>query len=1362
MLGAMATPRHLTLRAGPWIGMATNTFDPVRLNKGALKKAENLVFADFIQGKGTATEARLRPGRHDWNTDNLYQRFYLAEMEGAEATWTNGAQSLTVSKTGYASRSITHVGAATTSMYRTFTAKDITQGGLSSGLTSHTLVFWMRSNTPGNITDATSHIKLTSDVGPGAPGAWTNTVLKTFSGLSSSPAAMTADTWTKFTTTLSSMTAGGTFDPAAITGLSVQLVTTGAAVLHVDEVYIESTSNPQTVGLGEFLKASTGERFLLSKAGDTVFIDKDESLANTKVVSGLQRNRASRFTKVYNQAFMTDGDQMYAIDGTTNAAGAYNYRLMGFPAPTVVGITATDVAGGGACTSGVHHVWINYVYGAGSIRYGQSSLSYIGTITITAPGDQYRFTGLPVPAEAEGVVAKRLWIGLADDAKDAPAYFGIELLNADTAEDINISDDTLSAPTNPIGPRDNGVPTAAEYLVPFEGSLVGLRLSGNPTAYGWSRRGSDLNSGSEIWPAGNLGISQRGEQWTGAIVRGRVMYMFTKRSLHEAKFDQFGILNVSEVDQVSSGASHPVGALDMNSIWADDEGNVWFWSEQGGCVILPSGKVRLVFKERLYDEYLNINTRDAVNAFDFRATSSQTDWQMGTLGNNLSATNNPGVLSYTYPNSTTNFSAILSHGGAGSFSAGMPWNAQPAANASDTSDPPAGPNSINSQRIRAGATLYVLCKATSPMRITGFQCYARKGSGSDQNMSFGVHKYVYEFGRKASFLTTETAMVGALVAGATSNVAVGSVDSAHIFSGTLSSFVHVPAGEWFWVSFTNPTASDLKVGLCAAPPTTPGISFSSFLSGNIVTSGTINLDTSTNYAWQIAVGYDLLANTNQGTIAITGPTTSLQRYGFYTGNGPTILGAAEKISVSLETSTDGLTWTEAQEVMHVGYQGVGVTPANSANPFYYFPDYRPSATNPAYPHIIQRDNARFTFSTELLSQYGSDVTREADSKITTTFAGTFLGTLTPRMTFTNESSFTEPYANDLWTSPVFDMNVTPAEWGRVVVALTETQQKITMQMRTDSVSPLTTAWADITPNTVPTAAELPLNGRYAQVRFLFTDDQTVVSGLTSFIDSFHFSWRTTAQNAFAPMVPPCAAFFDRHHILAYAPKSSRQNSRAWCLSPGIKISEWSNQSINCFCIYDGRLLAGRANYAKVSQLFDGDFQDDGAGYISGYLETMPSDMDYPNVKTVMGGYVFTGCKEFKGPPFVDADIVPTGLPSSPLDFFQVWVYSGSRDNIGPLTSVIPRNAAAGALANVFQDYYRCRSHSTAYTVGVLAGDSFEFGADRQDAVFALAWRANTHTIKDNATVGTPAVKRFPYITDIQLMAYLETYHGVQQ
>lgn len=1338
--------------------MATSGFDPVRMNNGALKRANNLTFAEFIQGKGTSVEARIRPGRHDWNTDNLYQRFYLAEMEGSEATWTAGAQDLTKSVAGYASRSITHGSATTTDMYRTFSGKDISQGGLSAGLTSHTLALWLRADDPTKITNASCQVILTSDAGPGAPGTWTNKLTLAFSSLSASPAAMTAATWTKFEAALTAFTAAGTFDPTSITGVDIKLVSSGAVVLHADEVYIYSTKNSQTVGLGEFLKASTSNRYLLTKTGDTLYIDKNESLANTKVLSGLNRNRSARFAKVYDQIFMTDGDSMWAVDGTLNGAGVYNYRPMGFPVSTG-SPTVTTTGSGSTCTGGVHHVWLNYVYGSGSTRYGQSSLQYLGTITIVNPSDQYRFTGLPVPAESEGVVAKRLWIGLADDAKDAPAYFAGEITPSDTAEDFDQADDVLSTPTNPVGPRDNGVPTAAEYLIPFEGSLVALRLVGNPTGYAWSRPGVDLNSGPEVFPGVNLGISQRGEAWTGAIVRGRIMYMFTRRSVHAGAFDQYGNFNVSEVDQVSSGASHPVGALDMNTLRADDEGNVWFWSEQGDCCILPSGKIRLVFKERLLDEFKNINNRDATNAFNFRSIDSQADWASGTVGSNLSTSNEPGNLTYKYPGTSTQASSTLQHSLGGFYAAGQPWAGTPYANDNDFSA--TNGSAVNANYIEAGASWFICCRATQDIKVTTAALQGRKGDGLTQRVSASVYQYKYQFGRKGSFLTTETALIGARVDGGYMDH-TGNTDDLKTWSMDFVSGVFVPKGEWFWIEFKNESIGRIKQRVGAEPPQTPGLDFRPRVAlGQTVLSGTVQ-DNAGPQGWapQIAVGYRTVDQERSETIATTAPTAALQRYGMFNATPPNF-GAARQVRVVFQTSPDNITWDSWQDVYKAAYNGVGATPLNQANPFYVLPDYRPAGAN-GYPHKVQRLYSRFFVETALGSNYGADVASDADSKVSSAWATAFFSAaFSPSMSFSSESSFTEPYANDLWTSPVFDTIDTPIEWGRFVVSSSSVQQLITMQARTDSVSPLTTAWVDLDPNTIPTTTELPINGRYTQVRFLFTDDPLSTTGITSAINNFIFSWRLSSQTTLAPLVPPCSAFFDRYHLTVHALGGSRLNTHGWCVSPGIKISEWSNQTINCMCIYDGRLLAGRANYPKVSQLFDNDYQDDGAAYIQGYLETMPTDFSVDNVKSVSAGYVFSGCREFKGLPVLSTDVIPN-VPTgqNPLDWFMVGIRSGSTDQMP--SSLLPFRSAGSNFRDFEVLRYSRESHSTPLPVGVLAGDAFEFGASRQDAVLALDWTATTHSIRDRGKPGTVNVKRFPYITDIHIQCFLETYYGVQR
>ncbi len=71
------------------------------------------------------------------------------------------------------------------------------------------------------------------------------------------------------------------------------------------------------------------------------------------------------------------------------------------------------------------------------------------------------------------------------------------------------------------------------------------------------------------------------------------------------------------------------------------------------------------------------------------------------------------------------------------------------------------------------------------------------------------------------------------------------------------------------------------------------------------------------------------------------------------------------------------------------------------------------------------------------------------------------------------------------------------------------------------------------------------------------------------------------------------------------------------------------------------------------------------------------------------------------------------------------------------------------------------SHSTPQRVGVLGGDEFFFDLQRQDATYTFSWTAYAHKIRDLGAAGTQYVNRFPYVTDMVLDAFLESFYGLQ-
>lgn len=1354
----MADDRHVKYRIGPWRGIETNVFDPSFTNKGALRKAEDVIFAPFTDGKGYSTEARVRPGRANWNSDNMYARFYLAEMEAGEATWTNGTASLVYSKFGYGSRAATIGGAGTLDVYRTFTAKDVTQGGQSKLAADHTFTFWMALNDPTRYTKASCLFQFTSDVGPGAPAGWTNQYVATGNQISPDPSAAAPATWVKYTVAVSAMAVAGAPDLTAITGINFRLVCSAAMTASYDEAYLETPKNSQTVGMSEFLSASSGNRYLMVKNGDTLFTDKNASLTMTKVRSALSRNAFAYFAKVYNQCFMADGDTMTVFDGTLNASGAYNWRPMGFTAPSAAGVTPTNVAAGTLSTAGTHKIFISYIYGNGSTVYGQSNIVYVGDITIGV-NEQYQVASMPVPAESEGVIKKRIYIGLAAESIYAPAYFAKEVAASVTSTTVDVADTTLSAPTNPLGPRNNDTPPVAKSILPYENSLIYLNLVGNPTGLMWSKQGIDLNSGPEVVPATNIAIAQRGEEWTGGIVRGRVLYCFTRRSIHEARFDQFGNLNVTEVDQSQTGNSVSVGAIAQNAIWADDEANIYFQSEQGICVIDPGGRIRQVSKKTLLDEYKDINDVPSANTFDFRRVDSSDDWNAGTVGANLLV--DSGILKYNFPGSRTVAQTNNITEGATEY-AGSEMHVYQGIGGDNNADPPLNAYSSNANYLAAGGILYIKCTALTDMVVSGGSLLASKGNNSSQTLQFGVYRHRYEMGRPVQVGDAQVTLPGTGQAVTTASH-TGSTDDIKQFDFSVTP-VYVPCGEIFWIGITNLSGAVVKplpTGVVASATVQMELNPTKL---GIVTNGTLT--------WQSgAFGYvpafrlslkKVTHSSSQATDTFSAPL--VQRYGDFVAT--LLTGSAShstrRREVWMETSPDAVTWLDPQMVYADEFINIGSYSGNLAPfPYYQLPDYRPNATDPTYPHKLSRPYVRYTVYLAGDSLRGAQVARETDSLVSITRTTAFTEDFNVGVNYTSEASFaSEPYPYDVWTSAAFDLGSTPSEWGRFNLAFALGEQKITLQVRTDSVSNFAgnPTWYTIDANSIPTTADLPINGKYVQARIIFNSDAKQFNGVVSTVDNLLFSYKFSSSVSIAPVAPPAGSYFGRYHLMAYAPKGHRQASDAWCLSPGEKFSHWNNQPVNVFCVYDNKLLAGRAGSGKISQYWNEDYQDDGSGVIQGNITSMPTRLGFDNIKTVMGMVVFAGVKEFKGVPVGNSSIVPTGgVPRR--DIFVAGLSSGSKDG-PPVMPPLPNffNTQAGPFDDRALSPFAKESHSTPYRIGVVGGDSFFFDLGRQDDTFEFFWQATSHIIVDAIT--GKSFKRFPYLTDAQPEFFVENYYGV--
>lgn len=1433
--------RHIKTQVGPWRGIETALFDKVNSLEGACQDAVDVIFERLKPGAGTPTPARVRPGRRAWNTDTLWPRAYLMEAEPGEAGWTfglRGALSTAQAKAGFGAFFQNFAGTEVSTDYRVLpTVMDVTQGGRTATLASNKIVFWYRQN---GAAGTSLTVRITSDAAPGAYAGWVD-----YLEFNVPLGAAALGTWHKAEFLLSAATS----PPAgAFAGTAAQIATALANIsavgfqgdglvncdLFVDEVYIESQANGHVVGLGSFLKATNQNTYVLAKAGESLYIDENETKTFTKVKSGLAVNAPAYFAQVYNQIFMADGSDVLVVDATKNALGNFVWRRAGFPAPDVSAMTPTAIGGGTAMTAGNHFVGLTYIYGAGAEVYGQSSVSIVPTPVAVGAGQQIRVTNIPVPSASEGVVKKRLYVGLFDAQKEATTYFALELDPSDTdtiaAGDIDISDADLTVPLNPTGPIDNGLPPTCRYVLPFEGSMLYLRLSSNPSALGYSRRGLDINSGPEIVPGTNLAANQRGEGWTGGIVRGGAVYLFTRRSVHAGRFNNLGNLVVGQLESTMQGGSVSVGAVDMNAIWIDDDGNILFQSEFGIWAVDPSDKVVPLSKRKMKDEWKDVNDLEAVNSFAYRTFTSQADWQEGSVSpstamSNLDMASNPGILTYKYPYSSNVASSTVVP------SAGLQfWERCRSGDAvfyNNNGQWPAGVPLVSggAMTLQPGRSVALLFKAERAITLDQIHIALSPGQLSTPqsvNVAVELCKYKYEMGRppapNGNYIGSPVA-TSAIVTSLNYNTTPGGVSYPSVESVTFSPApgVNIPGKELFWIKIKNNSAAAVVLGGAqwataaqngsdvnllsskrtegdyepvetGSPTLTPTFTVKSdvaqfgeapFGNAETATPGTTNTTPRTvwvglNVSAVQATEYLHVNHTvDQGALLQRWASVSVDDASLLTPITQDHMGACGKLRVQLEVMDPGLgTYTNPRDLDVRTYVGPGIDPPNTAFNFYNIPDYRPLAT---YPGAILTQFGAIRLRSYLTfdSTWGDDCLTEAQSRISMDETVAWGDPYRLLIKHSWQSSFaSEPYAGDTWTSPVIDM-VNASSWGKFFLDYKEEQHFVQLQARTDNNVSFTNnpAWVDIAPNSIPTTAQLPINGQFLQVRIIFRDRESRAdsAGTPSEVSAFTVSWQLATQGKLRPLMPPAGCHFEDYSLLSYAPAGGVLNQLAWCLSPGVKFSRWTNQPVNVWLVHNKTLLAGMAGTGKITEYWKEDYQDDGVGLIAGDVTTQVLSLGTPNVKSFMGVEVFTGVTEYMGAPVAPGDVSPLVGVSTYGDLFTLTMQTASTDRSAdtPPTSPLYAPVNFPILTDPYADFITRRFDAPTHNhrdarIPALA-QSYFFDMGQQDSYLVVRWRSYAHRLPRRSAAFTPnypQVNRFPYLTMVVPEFYVENYGGV--
>ena len=346
-----------------------------------------------------------------------------------------------------------------------------------------------------------------------------------------------------------------------------------------------------------------------------------------------------------------------------------------------------------------------------------------------------------------------------------------------------------------------------------------------------------------------------------------MLYLFTRRSIHQGRFNQRGVLIVRELDQVTQGQSVSVGALDDNVIWVDDQNNIMFKGEQGECMIDGTDRVKFIAKRKMLDEWKDVNDREPVHSFKSKTWTTQADWGLGTVGSNL---NNgdvtepggvPGLLTYKYPKKSGQ-SVLLSN-----FS-GSPSAAQ---RVGYTTGYPSLGASNTWTIIPAGASIYFLTVATLDIRIDNVSlgCNAFNPP-SDIVTSFqaSILKYKYEAGRTATFALADTSKLGLTAETTPTSAAITALgfNPVNEVTLTLNNPVYIPQGEYFWTQIRNSGGEPLIIHHSpesgTASPTawgSPGVTLRAMNHGTgIVADPGVTRPTTSYFANAVALGYRVM------------------------------------------------------------------------------------------------------------------------------------------------------------------------------------------------------------------------------------------------------------------------------------------------------------------------------------------------------------------------------------------------------------------------------------------------------------------------------------------------------------------------
>lgn len=1318
MRGDVTSPRHGQAQIDGFKGLITNVPDLRAAGPGYLRAAHNVVFDE-------GGNARPRDGSAQYWAPTS-QRIYLSEFELSEnAQWTNGAVDTAVVKYGFQSRKIS----ASQTMTRALPAPiDLTLGGNYASSTMSVNI-WLRTTAKANI-NAPCLIKFASDAG------FVNSV----SCALTIPAS--DNVWTLVTLPLSGFTVVGTPDYTAIGWFSVSLALAGACTMYYDEAYISYSNYSKSwcTGQYQFRKISTSARYHLGVFGETLFADLNEAQAPYKVISGLTRNIPAYFETFEDRCAIFNGtDTPKVFTGTT-------YRNIGYAPPTADPTLAAH-GSGGSLSVGDYYYGVTFVYGEGAVVHGESSMKQDGTKVTVIANDSTDITAIPVGALGSGVIKRRIYRSRVNGGPSSTKYFVAEIADNTTTTYSDVAADTTII-VNAEGPTDNGIPPVAKIGRFFQKSMVYL----TNTAYYWARPGTNLNETPETVPANNYGNLANAGEAVAAVEFNQRLYIFQKRAIGKA-FWQGSTLLYAPVQRTGDSGSQSVGAADQFSItvvadryimWTDAEGQDW--------KMLPNEEIFPESRDiaNLKD---NFNNLPITSTMDHYTTDTQAQWQLGTVGANLSTSVAAGKLSY-HDRANDPFSGT--YGPATSYD--TTW-------ANTTVGTPS-PVSAASEPLNVGTgftNLRWYVQATSkPLRISSLQIPV-SGTGS---LTLTAFKAKYEIGTLTSAVTT---------------LATASASGSGNWTATmgLSAEVYVPMGEKVVFSLLL-TGGAVSVTITKDNYFGANIdAYNSHLYENASGSGDSLNPISGGYCvYYSLVGANATLTTQTSSVFDAGAT--FQRW-HWLSYSTSALKAGNRIMVSLQVSSDGTTWVRNPEKVYdllaiPGSLSVA-SPLVNEN-FYFFPlrDYR---VGEPFPAGTQWRYARFLIVVDAFR--GSSPVAEQYSAVSTTITNTFPRITLPVMSAAAEASFTTYdktlYARDIYTSEVVDA-ISLGSWGTFYADYAERQQTLTFQVITSATTDFSgSTWRDVTPGAPPPSNSLVASARYFKYRIIFQDDPSKETspGDVSEVFEVILSW-AQGSAALAPFMPPVLFYYKDYIYASWPSKTSRVHDSSVALDAfkktyedvPHKYSTFSAPHYVGYAVVGGMLIGAPTSGGVLSRLRNSEIADNNSAIPVGpdaYVEIMPWTMGTYNVKTLYWIYVGMQWGLFARGFFQgEASTYPTIAGNIPVTFGMTAATNNTvLSALAAAAGGSPGGAqlAQGLGSAIATQVYSVQNPLSADASTIASYSSFKpytneygFNIALQERSFAI--RITFRACKDSAT----GVAFFPILTGLGAEFHVENTRGI--